>query len=652
MVEALNKQLDSLIASNGEFMKETPIGQIFTQMEYKVDGDNIMLTIPSDASAQLRSIMEANGRGVTGNEKDGYVIDGYPDGSKVSIPASGSADYPSRLAWGGAEGDIKSQADAAKSGMDVWSNIVSKTPPEDTEEVQADVNESLEITDPTSDGAKRIDSALTSLKGKLGSAVGETVYGKFINSLDVGNNGDTIALTSDADAKTFSHMYQQMEMSGVVQGGVEKTADGKYVMNIAEGDADNIVYNLKRWAAFMGSGQEGGDFEGGTEGDAEEDEKGNETPDEKFNSSVEEYNTLVTELGERAHFASRDGAHPMDSPNVVRQLAELSDFVKGIDIPEGRKFKIRLRRLVPPWNDGKEYYIEEDSNTQEMVITPPKEGTEEPAKSEGAERFDEIGKELDTQFNEITNILDSAGFENGGAELEAALAKINELHKEAELDYRPEIALREFHDQGTDVVYSLVENADSQYELKPVEAEETADETPGADLVKLSDDLGKRIPGLKGLLSINKENKTIDINVTGMSDKIKRLIVDQFGGKLSDDGEAISLGPKDAAKLLATGAALVGALRASKAAEEVGTTPVEIAEQLTKKYPLAAKYIKVEGNDVVIDTSSLSGPLKALADKLVAPIATELGLTKGGDGKFRITPKNAKDVKAALENLA
>jgi hypothetical protein len=201
------------------------------------------------------------------------------------MPATGFANYPSRLAWGGEAGDPKSQFAQAKEGMEVWSSMVSKEPPEDTEPIDAQENPDSALTEsPESPGAQKIRTALNDIQGEVGP-VKDTVYGKFINSLDVKNSKENIALTSSADAKVFASMYKQMEMGGVVDGPVEMS-DGDYVMNINEDNADDFVYSMERWAAFMGTVSEGGD--GDLSGDAEE---GEETPEEPGEEAVDEEET-------------------------------------------------------------------------------------------------------------------------------------------------------------------------------------------------------------------------------------------------------------------------------------------------------------------------------------------------------------------------
>jgi len=277
MVESLNAKRIDLIESNEQFMTEAPIGKVFAEMEYRVaeDGKNITIHIPASASAEYRSIMLANGRKVEG-EVPNYTV-AYP-GETIAMGEQGG-NYPSRLAWGGTEGDAKSQFASAEAGMSMWQSSVTTEVPDDTQIVAAEDNADINLSEELSPAADKVGKALDSLRGSLGDAVGETPFGKFIDSLDVKSVDGNIALTSSLDAQTFSHMYKELNLSASITGTLETHGGDGYVMQFEEGKAENLVHNLGRWAAMMGSKTESKFKGGGDLGDGTEVAKGEKGPE-------------------------------------------------------------------------------------------------------------------------------------------------------------------------------------------------------------------------------------------------------------------------------------------------------------------------------------------------------------------------------------
>ena len=290
MVKRLNAKRLELVKSNPAFMENAPIGKVFAAMKYEPtpDGKDITIDIPASVATEYRSIMEANGRKVT-DGKDGYSVD-YPGDTVIEISKEAGGKYPSRLAWGGAEGDAKSQVVAAEAGMSMWESSITTEVPDDTELVDAPDNADINLSEELDDKsvAAKMAKELDSLKGSLegADAVNATPFGKFIDSLDVRSVDGNAALTSSLDAKTFSHMYKELNLSAVMTGDLETHGGDGYVMQFDERGAKNVIHNLGRWAAMMGGKTEStlkageGDLEGGKknakDGDESSQEKGKE----------------------------------------------------------------------------------------------------------------------------------------------------------------------------------------------------------------------------------------------------------------------------------------------------------------------------------------------------------------------------------------
>jgi len=304
--DALNVQLEALRQSNPDFMREAPIGRVFAAMSYEAnEAGEIIVTIPSSVSADYRAIMTANKREIKNGSGTDYTVS-YPDGTEIEMAGEKAGDYPSRLAWGGVEGDAESQFSAAESGMNMWKSSISTDLPDDVTMVEPSGEEPVLDGEPEGDAAK-VKTELASLQNSLGEHAGDTHFGKFIASLDVGSSeGATVLTSKGLTAEQFSHMYEQIGLGDKVASLTESASDG-YVMVLKENTAANIVHNLGRWAAMMGSKTEstlesGGDLGEGTEVAENE---GEPAPD--------------------------SGADLLTGPEKIERLRKLKDWAKRLD---------------------------------------------------------------------------------------------------------------------------------------------------------------------------------------------------------------------------------------------------------------------------------------------------------------------------------
>jgi len=258
IADALNAQLEVLRLSNPDFMKEAPIGRVFAAMSYEPDGKGgITIDTPASVSAEYRAIMKANGRDIVPPDGEDYTVE-YPDGTKIEMAGDKPGKYPSRLAWGGTEGNAESQFSAAEAGMNMWKSSISADLPDNITMVEPSGEEPVLDGVPEGDDATKMKIELASLQGSLGEHAGDSHFGKFIASLDVGSSeGATVLTSKGLMPEQFSHMYEQIGLGDKVAS-LTESASGGYVMVLKEGAGVNIVHNLGRWAAMMGSKVESG----------------------------------------------------------------------------------------------------------------------------------------------------------------------------------------------------------------------------------------------------------------------------------------------------------------------------------------------------------------------------------------------------------